>query len=134
MTTYEKCQEIRRVIATRTGEIVANNKLTDSESLQQIKEIFVILNRKFGRIDIQILTEAQMDDLGFDRIPGWSLELRFIPSWLAAFLPVVLECEDIDGNILEINTSEILGDHVGGCLPYGIRSINTWHHNTYEYN
>ena len=125
MTTYEKCQAVRRAIVNRAAEVMNYTNWSDELAAKQIREISEVLADKIGKINIAELTAPQMDDLGFGR---WSKDnlMRLIPLWLFKFLPDEIESECIDGTKAVLKTAEMDNDNRFGCLAYGI-----W---PYEYN
>jgi hypothetical protein len=119
MTTYEKCQAVRRAIVNRAAEVMNYTNWSDEFATKQIREIPEVLAEKIGKINIAELTAPQMDDLGFGQ---WSEDnpMRLIPLWLFKFLPDEIESECIDGTKSVLKTAEMNNDHRFGCLAYGI--------------
>ena len=123
MTTYEKCQAVRRAIVNRAAEVMNYTNWSDELAAKQIREISEVLADKIGKINIAELTAPQMDDLGFGR---WSKDnpMRLIPLWLFKFLPDEIESECIDGTKAVLKTAEMDNDNRFGCLAYGIWPYN----------
>ncbi len=123
MTTYEKCQAVRRFIVNRAAEVMNYTSWSDEFAANRIREISEDLSDSIGKINIAELTSIQMDDLGFGR---WSEDspMRLIPLWLFQFLPDEIESECIDGTKSVLKTAEMDNDHRFGCLAYGIYPKN----------
>lgn len=119
MTTYEKCQAVRRAIMTRAAEVMNYTRWDDKFAANQIRETPERLIKEIGKINIAELTASEMQDLGFG---VWSDDtpMRLIPLWLFPFLPDEIECESISGTKTVLKTSEMDNDHRFGCLAYGI--------------
>ena len=116
MNTYEKCQQIRRFILNRAGEVYNYTNWDDEFAAKQIREI---PSKTEDKIDVSDLTATEMDDLGFGK---WAKEdpMFLIPLWLFPFLPDKIEAGCIDGEKKVYNKSEMDNDHRFGCLAYGV--------------
>ena len=126
MKTYELCKSIRRIILTRTAEVYSYTNWDDTFALRQIRKIpESIINMKgVFKIDPNVLTSEEMDDLGFGK---WSEEnpIRLIPLWMYPFLVDTFEAGSIAGEpITVLERDKMDTDHRFGCLAYGVIPIN----------
>jgi hypothetical protein len=121
VTTFEKCQVIRRVIVNRAAEVMAYTNWEAAFAVQQIRDIPADLlsqNPELGDIQPSELTDAECESLGFCR---WSKEnpMRLIPLWLFPFLAGDVKTATIDGEVVMCK-ADMDNDHRFGCLAYGV--------------
>jgi hypothetical protein len=124
MTTFEKCQAIRRMLINRAAEVMAYKNWGDDFAAKQIRNFPEELMSQnsgpdFFGIQPADLTEAEMVDLGFGK---WSKEtpMRLIPLWLFPFLADEMETECIDGEKKTLKKADMDNDNRFGCLAYGV--------------
>ena len=128
LTTYEKCQLIRKIIINRAAEVM-NYSWDDEFSVKNIRDIPKDLKERDARedansdesllsIDCTDLTDDEANALGFVKWAEYS-PIRLIPLYLFPFLKEEFEAESIDGTVI-IKKSEMDNDHRFGCLAYGI--------------
>jgi hypothetical protein len=121
MTTFEKCQVVRRVIMNRTAEVMSYANWEDDFAVRRIREIPADLLKQspeLGGIQPSELTDAECDNLGFSR---WSEEnpIRLIPLWLLPFLADEIKTTSISGNDV-FRKADMDDDNRFGCLAYGV--------------
>ena len=124
MTTYEKCQTIRRILINRTAEVMAYSSWPDKFAAKEIRNLPEDIKemkggkKLFGILPAE-LTHEEMVSLGFRR---WSDEsdMMLIPLWLFPFLADVFEAGCIDGETRIFKKADMDNDNRGGCLAYGV--------------
>lgn len=121
MTTFEKCQTIRKLIVNRAAEVMCYTMWSDEFAAKQIREIpDVLLERhpELGKIQPSELTEEECNSLGFGQ---WNADnpMRLIPIWLFPFLADEIQTTCIDGSSV-LRKADMDNDHRYGCLAYGI--------------
>lgn len=124
MNTFEKCQNIRRMIINRSAEVMVYNSWSDSFAAKQLRDFPKELNStengcKYFDIDPCDLTEPEMSDLGFGFWQAGN-PMRLIPLWLYPFLAEEFPTECIDGETALMKKSELNTDSRFGCLAYGV--------------
>jgi hypothetical protein len=121
MTTFEKCQVVRRIIMNRTAEVMSYTNWEDDFAVRQIREIPADLleqSPELGGIQPSELTDAECDNLGFSL---WSKEnpIRLIPLWLLPFLADEIKTTSISGTDV-FRKADMDDDNRFGCLAYGV--------------
>jgi hypothetical protein len=124
MNTFEKCQQVRRLIMNRAAEVMAYQSWDNDFAAKQIKEIPSRLSENeraedFFGINPSDMTGQEMADLGFGL---WSEDnpMRLIPLWLFPFLADEFESECIDGEKQVMRKADMDNDNRFGCLAYGV--------------
>lgn len=123
MTTYEKCQAIRRMIMNRAAEVMVYESWGDDFAAKQIRKFPDDLAKQEHGMDYfgihpAEMTDKQLEDLGFGRW-GDETPMRLIPLWLLPFLADEIETECINGEKIT-KKSEMDKDNRFGCLAYGV--------------
>lgn len=124
MTTFEKCQLIRRMLMNRAAEVMAHKGWGNDFAAKQIRNFPEELmkqngGQEFFGLQPADLTEEEMLDLGFGR---WSEEssMHRIPLWLLPFLADEIEVERLNGKKMVMKKSDMDNDTRFGCLAYGV--------------
>lgn len=124
MTTFERCQTIRRMLVIRAAEVMAYKNWGDDFAAKQIRNFPEELMEQNSGPDLfgiqpADLTEAEMVDLGFRR---WSEEtpMRLIPLWLFPFLAEEIETECINGEKKILKKADMYIGNRFGCLAYAV--------------
>lgn len=121
MTTFEKCEIIRKLIINRAAEVIAYTNWSDNFATNQLRELpEKLLSQRpdLNQIQPSELTANECRNLGFGR---WSDEnpMYLIPLWLFPFLADNIKTTCIDGSQC-IHKNEMDNDNRFGCLAYGI--------------
>lgn len=128
MTTYEKCQMIRKLIVNRASEgLVYKEHWGQDFRIEQIDEIPKVVEAWEARspetgswkIQPADLTLKEMEELGFGLF-SHGLTSRLIPLWLYPFLADEIYVECIDGEKSTMRKSEMDTDSRYGLLAYGV--------------
>lgn len=119
MTTYQKAKSIRSFIINKAAEAMCYESWTPEYCTTNIREIPAKALEKFGPLNIELLTESQMKELGFGKWDEKS-QGNLIPLWLFPFLLEEIVTECIDGEKSILKKSEMDDDHRFGYLAYSV--------------
>lgn len=121
MTTFEICKQVRSVVLTRAGELMAYRNWEAKFAQEYMTKLAGEMAERakwFSPINANDLTAPELDELGFGT---WSDEkpIRLVPIWILPFLRDEIDAESISGKKVTSVKAED-NDHRFGCVAFGV--------------